>query len=420
MALEIDTMSAFRGASDLRRLVHAVLTAGDHDEADWVEWKSKLDLSTKEDRFHIVKAVLGIANRMPEQAALTCEGVGYIVVGAEPGNVGGIESIDLADLEQGIEVYLGGSKGPRFTLSYIAVDGNSVLVVTVEAPKAGQHIFTLRKEISGGHRSGTVFIRRHARTLPADASDLDALQNRLLAGSHAPPKPELQVTLVGDVPMSWIDASDVTDVVDRWVAEKHNELIERARTVERKRKPSVPPEAGPEIGPIGDAVFRLSAQQAQLEHAGSLGLGIAALLGTEDERTLDEYIAEVADWSEMLKNSAIEALPALYFEGGHGVMAVQVHNPTGRFLSNVEVIVHFEWEGATGYDRRPGGAVLPPPPRPYGDRTPPRMGLGNRFVRPPRTKIRCSGHVFVVSSADLSRGWLGSNQASRWRPPSTI
>jgi hypothetical protein len=61
----------------------------------------------------------------------------------------------------------------------------TVLVVTVEAPRAGDRIFTLRREF-GRARDGTVFVRKGGRTIPADSGDLDALQDRLLAaGSPA-------------------------------------------------------------------------------------------------------------------------------------------------------------------------------------------------------------------------------------------
>jgi hypothetical protein len=53
----------------LRRLVAAIVDADEHDELDWVEWKSALDLTTKHGCFHIARAVLGMSNRMPERAA---------------------------------------------------------------------------------------------------------------------------------------------------------------------------------------------------------------------------------------------------------------------------------------------------------------------------------------------------------------
>jgi hypothetical protein len=42
-----------------------------------------------------------------------------------------------------IDPYLGGSEGPRWTLTYVPIDGTTVLVVTVDAPGPGDRIFTL-------------------------------------------------------------------------------------------------------------------------------------------------------------------------------------------------------------------------------------------------------------------------------------
>ena len=40
--------------------------------------------------FHVARAILGMANRIPDRAGLTCEGLGCVVVGAEPGSSQGI------------------------------------------------------------------------------------------------------------------------------------------------------------------------------------------------------------------------------------------------------------------------------------------------------------------------------------------
>ena len=84
MPINLDTRAAIRHP-DLVRVVHAVVDADEHDEADWIEWKSDLDLSTKRGCFSVARTILGMANRAPASASLACEGLGYIVVGAEPG-----------------------------------------------------------------------------------------------------------------------------------------------------------------------------------------------------------------------------------------------------------------------------------------------------------------------------------------------
>lgn len=41
--LEIDTSGPLRSHTQLRALVEAVHAAAEHDEHDWIEWKSFLD-----------------------------------------------------------------------------------------------------------------------------------------------------------------------------------------------------------------------------------------------------------------------------------------------------------------------------------------------------------------------------------------
>jgi hypothetical protein len=70
----IDDLShPFRRPSELRRLVEAVRVADDKDEARWIEWKSRLDLTSRPGHLHLVKQILGFANRDPQVAALWCD-----------------------------------------------------------------------------------------------------------------------------------------------------------------------------------------------------------------------------------------------------------------------------------------------------------------------------------------------------------
>ena len=210
MAVDIDTSKALRGVADLQRLVTAVAEAdSEHDEPDWLEWKSTLDLSAKEGCFPVARAILGMANRLPDRAALTCEGLGFVVVGAEPSSCPGIATVDPATLTQLIEPYVGGADGPAWTPTYVPADGVTVLVVTVEAPGQGDPIFTLRREFDKA-RSGVVFVRKHGCTVPADAGDMDALQARLVA---ARPPTALEVGLIGDVPVSWYEGATALAVL---------------------------------------------------------------------------------------------------------------------------------------------------------------------------------------------------------------
>jgi hypothetical protein len=181
MSINLDLRAAIRHP-DLGRLVRAVVGADEHDEAEWVEWKSRLDLTTKEGCFQIARTILGMANRLPEAASKTCEGLGYIIVGAEPSQLTGITSVDPAHIDQMLQPFLGGAEGPKYTPTYVRVDGKTVLVVTVEAPRAGDPVYMLRREFTRA-RDGDVFVRKHGRTVPATSADQRALHARDLLGT---------------------------------------------------------------------------------------------------------------------------------------------------------------------------------------------------------------------------------------------
>lgn len=286
MALGIDTGAALRGTVDLGRLVHAVIEASEHDEADWIEWKSTLDLSTKAGCFAIARTILGMANRMPERAGLVCEGLGYIVVGAEPGDLKGIASVDPATFDQLIQPYLGGADGPRWTPTLLPVDGKTVLVVTVEPPSPGDRIFTLRKEALDRNLSGTPYVRKHGRTVQADAADMDALQRRLTMA----PKTSgvaLEVTAQGDIPLSWFEPPG--EEIRRWADAHHDRLVEHGRALERSRH------AQPPAAPASPAASSLTGalEKKQAKIARSFPDFSALGAASRDERTLNDYIAEV-------------------------------------------------------------------------------------------------------------------------------
>jgi hypothetical protein len=381
VALSIDTSHALRGTADLRLLVNAVVAATDHDESDWIEWKSDLDLTTKDGCFQIARAVLAMANRLPERAKTTCEGLGFIVVGVAPGNLCGIRSVDPARLDQLIEPYLGSVDGPRWTPTFLQDGGSTVLVVTIEAPQPGDRIFTLRKEF-GGNRSGTVFVRKQGRTVPADAEDLDGLQRRLTAAPRSSGA-SLAVRAVGDVPLSWIDPEATRPTIERWANRRRDDLISQARAVERSRQE---PEQTDEIDLTG-----LTSPQASIaaiaRHQDSLRRAMheTASIGSfveEDTRTVDEYIDQVNKWREQLVEASLEALPGAYASRGHGVLAFEVENLGSRFLPDVEVEIRFEFDGASGSDEEPDFLRLPSPPREYGKPKPRVDFLSSGLISP--------------------------------------
>jgi len=187
MAISLD--STVPGtAEEAAVVVDAVLGASPADELDWIEWKSTLDLGSKPVRGTLARHILGMANRVPGQAAAHAGGRGFIVVGAEPGNRHGITAADPASLSQGIDAFLGPER-PSWTMHYDGRDGCGVLVLAVAAPQPGDPIFTLHKElqvISPGGRTkeysrGTIFVRYPGRTEVARPEDVRALLERYAA-----------------------------------------------------------------------------------------------------------------------------------------------------------------------------------------------------------------------------------------------
>ena len=176
VAVLIDARAPLRSPLELTGLVSDIVAASPNDEADWLEWKSGMDLRRKDTHVTLARHILGMANRRVTDALRQAGGCGYIVIGAEPGSATGVTEADPADLTQAIQVCLG-SAGPSWSPSYIPASGVSVLVITVEPPAAGDRIRTLQKEFPP-YKAGTIFVRRQGQTVPALPGDITALEDR--------------------------------------------------------------------------------------------------------------------------------------------------------------------------------------------------------------------------------------------------
>ncbi|WP_139166396.1 helix-turn-helix domain-containing protein [Curtobacterium sp. UNCCL20] len=189
MPLNIDTSRALRTPDQLVALVRSVLDARPEDESRAVEWKSHFDdVTSPEASFVIARAILGLANRPVNVARSAFDGVGYVLVGVEPGSLHGQGVPDSAELHNAIRRYAGNSTAlwdPRS----IEVDGQQVLVVTVEAPRSGDRIALLNKSYQPSGRKplveeGTIFVRQPGATNRATRLDVEMLQDRLLEGTE--------------------------------------------------------------------------------------------------------------------------------------------------------------------------------------------------------------------------------------------
>lgn len=226
VASGVDPRRALRRPSDLAQLV-AAIRGGLLDEAHWLEWKSTLDPKSKHGAFTIARAILGFANRDPVRAARDCEGCAYVVVGAEPSHVAGVEALDPAVLEQAVAPYVGGHNGPTWAPTYTTVDGSVVLVVTVEAPRAGDRAWPLRKTFQGangdGANDGVIFVRHLGKTERASSADMDMLVVRATGSAAA-------TGLPSDVTIDWVIEPPTLPRLhtnagrDEWVASERERL----------------------------------------------------------------------------------------------------------------------------------------------------------------------------------------------------
>ncbi|WP_280507843.1 AlbA family DNA-binding domain-containing protein [Nocardia flavorosea] len=187
MPLAIDATRALRTPGQLGQLIRAVHAADMADESRAVEWKSGFDpITSNEASFMIAKTVLGFANRPVVAAKKDFEGVGYLLVGVEPGSLRGQAVPDSAQLLNAVRRYTG-SGMPIWDPRTVEVDGRIILVITVEAPRPGDRIALLRKGFQPGKGAlipeGTVFVRQPGATERATREDLEMLQDRLLDGA---------------------------------------------------------------------------------------------------------------------------------------------------------------------------------------------------------------------------------------------
>lgn len=242
MGLRIDTERAFRTPAELNDLVDAIVESDGKtgQESHWLEWKGPLLIDKADGQFHIARTILGFSNRDPERAAQDCEGVAYLVVGAEPQLVPGVDAIDFADLGQGIDRYV---QGVRWAPHYVDHDDGTVLVIVVEAPRPGDPIHTLRKGTDKFH-AGTIFHRGAARTAPANPQDVTMLSTRLVAAFRAP---GLALELSAHAPDRLMRLGADEAAMNDWLAKREAHV----RATVKKPEPPKPSAADPDSGFTG-------------------------------------------------------------------------------------------------------------------------------------------------------------------------
>lgn len=314
MALKIDSQRPLRSYAQLKALVEAVRDSDDPGaEHHAIEWKGSLDLDKAAGAYAIARTLLGYANRGVSAAKRHFEGLAYLIVGVELGRVEGMPRWDGEKLGPAIERYVG-ADGPTWQHDNITVDGLNVIVFTVEAPKPGDHIHTLRRAYPGDDgkeaaREGEVFVRRGARTERSNSAELKELERRLLAAnlSH-----EISVDLEPSVPSPSFAFSIRVDQaeVESWVQ------------------------------PLADELLAPLEVEQGVASSSFLGVSGFTRLSQAESRTPQQFRAEVADYLEELRSFVPEKLRSTLAEVAFKrPLRFRLTNPSLEALESVLVKV---------------------------------------------------------------------------------
>lgn len=315
-------MRTRRAQTDLVSAVHTA--AAGEQETNWLEWKLHLNFGEARAKATIAKAVLGFSNRDPDVAARAMEGCAYLLVGVEPGELRSIAPLDQATLEAGVAIYAGPEVDWR--ADYIELDGNTVLVATVEPPRWGDYIRPVRKayhpDRSGSGPSmskGTIFVRHEASTDPASDADIDMLNRRVARR----PGSELEVQL-RPLPGTELPRLDTRpETINAITAGDEAEYLKRAQTT------------------------------------------------TVDIRTMEQYEQEVESYFAELRRTLPEVLKSSVVEDGNGKLQLELFNPTDTTFTNVRAEIWLPSSAgvyAWRLDANHAGEQLPERPLRYGQR----------------------------------------------------
>ncbi|GAA3821453.1 hypothetical protein GCM10022226_47240 [Sphaerisporangium flaviroseum] len=382
MALNFDISKAPSRPSELVALADAVFDASDADESVWLEWKSTLDLKKKQGWWHLARAIIGFANRMPDVAARFAEGRAYLVVGVSPGVLPGMPSIDVVDLDQGLTPYLGKEEPPRWRATYVPLTRGDVtaqvLIVDVDPPRWGDPIYCMHKE-SEGVRDGDIFVRVNGATRPPRSHELKALCDRLKRGAQ-----EIQVELrvAAGAPIRPIDTS--SEAVDNWLAGRRRDAMASLVSWEEKQAASRSPRSYSSFD-FGELVDRPSVFSA-----------IDQAMTKPETRTPEEYRQQV----EAYVRACAQHWPGLIVAGAAAHIApldLELVNALPANLAEVEVELYIPGDVHSVRPRPAQAQVanepfvdLPRRPLPYGPRKEsiiphvPGLNVSRPFLTPPR------------------------------------
>ncbi|MET9268082.1 ATP-binding protein [Kribbella sp. NPDC003557] len=332
MAINVDTAQALRRPGDLLALVNAVKSALSTDESWWIEWKSDLNLRNAEGAFKAARAILSFANRMPDVASTSCDGLAYLLVGVEPGFIHGTEAIDPADLEGALIKYLG-ADGPVWSPNYVLVEGKTVLVIIVEPPRWGDPIHTLRKTYEKS-AEGAVFVRSQAMSRPANAPEMKMLSDRLVRGVGVPELTGLDVSCSVSPGEGVLVIDPSLGDIDTWITQRHDAVLSGQRGAD----------------PDGVKFIRMMVY---------------------DTKVVDRYLEECRD-------RLFDAQRLNLIRSKHSILQLSVTSPGPLILEDVELTLRFDgpWSAFETGEIPEGLKDLPEVPKPKSRMIMNDLGLG--------------------------------------------
>lgn len=339
--MNLDVRRALRGVVDLGRLVRHVLTTSANNETDWLEWKSAVDLMAPAGRFAVAKQVLGFSNRNPDRAAVHVEGCGYLVLGAEPGILHGQAPMDPADLEAALRRYVG-EDGPAWSPVWITTGGVEVLVITVEPPRWGDPIRTLRKAFDN-FEDGAVFVRRPGGCHRASTDEMQMLQTRFSRQSEWPPLGISVEVLSGPLPV--LDVED--GYISRWLDSERERLLSPLSELNR-----------PTVQDIEKDLDQLPANRASLIRS-------AFVQHQSEQRSREEFRTSVEEYMEECRKVFPAVAGAAFVKQTRAVLAVALRNPTAKNVPAVELELRLSGP-VFSFDEDLADIELPEAPRAWG------------------------------------------------------
>ena len=323
----------------------AVEHAASGDEQTWLEWKSTLDLTSRHDVGMILsKAILAMANRDPEDAARTMGGHGIVIVGLEAGTVHGVSHLDNADLDKTV-----GADGPRWDPIWYKSEGKDVLIVVIDPPCWGDPIWTFRKQIEN-YADGTIFVRKRARSEPANSADIARLSARLTRTAAIE---GLNIGVGVECPQPLAKIAWAAEGIDAAIDAERSHLMEPLMKARAAR-----------ARPATNANLYGTRMPNVMQAFAEIGM-----FSSEPEpRTEAEYEAEV----ETYLDSVREEMPVALLKMGSSLVAAPkfvATNLTQRNYERLEVRVHIAGDVEAEHirSRMPKFEdLLPPRPRLWG------------------------------------------------------